>query len=415
MRRYRHGVLLQCAHCGAPLDVREGSAIVKCGYCGFKTQRTRLVMLAHQTPPGFAPPQVWRPPPHVAAASNVELKYAPRAATSVGCVAAGVVALALIGPAIGVFATIQKKGGGVFGGPKLEVVAGKEIAGSPTALSKRLGGGRVDAKSLYVKLSDPRFDQLYFLWNEGELTHPYYVGSIMSTGKAVPSGTCDRLEAMLGEFRSKSWSLGDAYVSCDPAGSVSVYTTFSGSKPQDESDAWKEKVALLYRLEMDAVLDREPTVTRKELREVIGAGFAVADLAKVDVDVDIDGARAMLRKALGGTAVTSDGHRYEIMLADSLLPRVSFSWDNQKGGRLSSIGFSTSGWQPLEKAQAKVAGCLKKTLGEPVVDESDHVKKKVNYRFKEYAVYLSDSNLSLSRPSKAVWTALVKGLDGCKP
>lgn len=407
-------MLLQCAHCGAPLDVREGAAIVKCGYCGFKTQRTRLVMLAQQTPAGFAPPQVWRPPPHVAAASNVELKYAATSASSVGCIIAGVVALALIGPAVGVFAALQKKGGGVFGGPKLEEVAGKEIGGSPTALSKRLGGGRIADKSLYVKLADPRFDQLYFLWNDGDLTHPYYVGSIMSSGKAVPSGTCDRLAAMLGEFRSNAWSLGDAYVSCDPASSVSVYTTFSGSKPQDESDAWKEKVALLYRLEMDAVLDREPTVTRKELREVLGAGFAVADLAKVDLDVDIDGAKAMLNKALGGTAMSTDGYTYEILLADSPLPRVMFHWDNSKGGRLSSVSFATSGWQPLEKAQAKVAACLKKTLGEPVVDESDHVKKKVNYRFKEYAVYLSDSNMSLSRPTKAIWAALVKGLDGCK-
>jgi DNA-directed RNA polymerase subunit RPC12/RpoP len=410
-------VLLQCAHCGAPLDVREGSAIVKCGYCGFKTERTRLVMLSHETPAGFAPPQVWRPPPHVPAASNVELKYAASSASSVGCVIAGVVALALIGPAIGIFATLQKKGGlggTLGGGPKLEEVAGKEIAGTASELSKRLGGGRIADKSLYVSLSDPRFDQLYFLWNEAELSYPYYVGSIMRNGKAVPSGTCDRLAAMLGEFRNNSWSLGDAYVSCDPAGSISVYTTFSSSKPPDESDAWKEKVALLYRLEMDALLDREPTVTRKDLRKVIGAGFLVADLAKVDLDVDIDGAKAMLGKALGGTAVTSDGYSYEIMVADSPLPRVSFRWDNQKGGRLSSIGFSTSGWQPLEKAQAKVAGCLKKTLGEPVIDESDHVKRKVNYRFKEYAVYLSDSNMSLSRPTKAIWTALVKGLDGCK-
>ena len=134
----------------------------------------------------------------------------------------------------------------------------------------------------------------------------------------------------------------------------------------------------------------------------------------MDLDADIDGAKAMLGKAMKGTVVTTDGYRYELMLAQAPLPRVAFSWDNRKGGKLSSISFSTSAWQSLDKALPKVAACLAKTLGAPEVDETDHVKKKVSYRFKGYSVYLSDSNMSLSEPKKPIWQALVKGLADCE-
>jgi len=67
-------MLLECSHCGAPLDVSSGSRYIECGYCGTRTRARKLRTLSLETPEGFQPPERWRPPAQAAANSAVELK-----------------------------------------------------------------------------------------------------------------------------------------------------------------------------------------------------------------------------------------------------------------------------------------------------------------------------------------------------
>jgi hypothetical protein len=93
-------VLLDCAQCGAPLDVQENDWLATCGYCQHSQSVRRNIQKRpddwRQTPSNWLPPAHWTPPPQVPAAS-VPLTYNPTAARrkSSGIVLAAVM-LALI-------------------------------------------------------------------------------------------------------------------------------------------------------------------------------------------------------------------------------------------------------------------------------------------------------------------------------
>lgn len=56
-------MILECSHCGAPLDIKEGASIAKCGYCD-KSQRVRnMNTLSQITPAQWQQPTQWVPPP----------------------------------------------------------------------------------------------------------------------------------------------------------------------------------------------------------------------------------------------------------------------------------------------------------------------------------------------------------------
>jgi hypothetical protein len=67
-------MIIECKHCGAPLDVVEGANLTRCNYCG-RTQRVQSARTQlPQTPPNWNPPPNWIPPAHVPARS-VQLSY----------------------------------------------------------------------------------------------------------------------------------------------------------------------------------------------------------------------------------------------------------------------------------------------------------------------------------------------------
>jgi hypothetical protein len=90
-------VIVECDHCGAPLEVERGNAFATCSYCG-RTNRVksaRTLML--ERPRNWRPPETWTPPQHVPAPSDVPLRRRPAPAappanprSSVGCIVAAV-------------------------------------------------------------------------------------------------------------------------------------------------------------------------------------------------------------------------------------------------------------------------------------------------------------------------------------
>lgn len=73
-------MLVECSHCGAPLDVRDDARIVKCAYCDHANRVRTMHTLAPKPPPDWAPPKQWTPPPHKHVPSTRPLVYhQPRA------------------------------------------------------------------------------------------------------------------------------------------------------------------------------------------------------------------------------------------------------------------------------------------------------------------------------------------------
>jgi len=93
-------VLIECANCGAPLDVPQGRRRTKCGYCGAPQQVGGSRTLAMERPPGWQPPRQWTPPAHFPERS-VPLQFDASAATqAAGNAARKVVLVSVIGVAL---------------------------------------------------------------------------------------------------------------------------------------------------------------------------------------------------------------------------------------------------------------------------------------------------------------------------
>lgn len=68
-------MLIECQHCGAPLDVRPKDKLTKCKYCGTTSRVQSLKTVAQETPAGWRPPKQWTPPAHAKADSAKTLVY----------------------------------------------------------------------------------------------------------------------------------------------------------------------------------------------------------------------------------------------------------------------------------------------------------------------------------------------------
>jgi len=62
-------MIIECKHCGTPLDAQPSSTLARCAYCG-TTQRVKTARTQYQqTPPNWQAPRQWTPPPQFAARS----------------------------------------------------------------------------------------------------------------------------------------------------------------------------------------------------------------------------------------------------------------------------------------------------------------------------------------------------------
>lgn len=97
-------MLVECHHCGAPLDIRGSERFAKCKYCDHTNLVRSMKTVATQTPAQWQPPQIWVPPAHLAnhfKQVQVQLRYhevtavnladaaqAAKTASKVGCIVA---------------------------------------------------------------------------------------------------------------------------------------------------------------------------------------------------------------------------------------------------------------------------------------------------------------------------------------
>jgi len=68
-------MLIECKHCGAPLDVKPAKRTAKCNYCGSTSVIGEVRTVASSTPAEWKPPREWTPPAHVAADSSKPLRF----------------------------------------------------------------------------------------------------------------------------------------------------------------------------------------------------------------------------------------------------------------------------------------------------------------------------------------------------
>jgi len=421
-------MILECGHCGAPLDVREGVSITKCRYCGKSNERQRMRTIAAQTPRNFRPPRQWVPPAQFAAPSNVTLPYhGSKAPLAIAVAGFFVLAMSAAGTYVAMRPRAGSIGGSGMSGPTLlsgvtpQVLKGVNLAQNPAGVARDLGA-RPSETSVYVKLGDPRFEYISISWDKGHPEHPngFYFGSREKTGLDAQSRAA--LERHLtGGFEKGSWnSVGHTNFHVQPDGSMSGHVQIvvpgHDEKPNPK---WKEQLATLWKVALEAAFGIPANISDRDAFELLSKGHPFSQLTAIDPTTSVDtAADAVLRALPGSVASTFIDLDISVAVDHPLFRQVDLSWKNEKGGKLRSAHFRA---KPTYDAKIEaLVGCLKGKLGEPKVDVTDYVNKKQSYRFPlpsgTLRVYETNPYITghgRNGISTADWKRVVEALGGC--
>lgn len=424
-------MIVECGYCGAPLDVREGSRFTRCGYCKKTSERDRLKTIDVQTPKNWRPPPVWRPPAHVPADSNVPLQYRGSAA---GAAIVAFVLLAVGGVvAIGVASAHRKGGVTATASPDgkkavdTSFLARITMRESAAELAKLTGVALDAQKSIRVPLAHPNWDSVTFRYDEKHLDH------VREFFLNAQTPSTDARKKLMAQLQTRWDKDGYRWESC------SVYAPEKGnflstnitidvhSKETTENPLWRKQAETLWKVVRKAAFNVGEPATPAELRDNIGLGYTLGDMAKVDLDADIDHADQAVKDVYPGAVRNLFiDLEYHIALDHPLFSNAELNWANKKGARMKELEL-----RPVVSANNKwpkrqiLDDCVTAVFGTPDrVNEGDHLAGSKDITWKPAAggyirvydhmivVWLRDNPFGKPMP-KDVWLKTLAMFESC--
>jgi hypothetical protein len=405
-------MIVQCGHCGAPLDVSQRVHTTKCRYCGQVNERERLRTLAEVTPKDFAPPRVWTPPPEFAADSSTPLKYQSggggKVLVAIGLVFAVVIALNLL-----------VRGGAFATSP--DTLAKGSIAGTPQQVATSLSGDGFDT-NVAVRLRSDEWERVGLVWDRDVPEHPtsfFFAAKHEGPNPRVHDALDKALRGGLDPQGNWSWegiSLG-----LDPKSgqiTASVRREHGASAP---NPLWKRQLVAAWKVALGAALGRPSGLAPEEARELLGAGYPFADLATLDPSTTVDRAAGVVQAKFPGSPASGPiGVDLYVATDHPFFQYAEVRWENAQGAPLSLLHFSASRLY-TERREPFVA-CLQASLGEPQVTVTDFLKGKRSYRFEVDRLFLSlhESTLDVVHDDRGkpmdpgAWKRILGALEKCR-
>ena len=276
----------------------------------------------------------------------------------------------------------------------------------------------------------PTLDYVLFTWDDD---HPDEVSGFALYAFETNDGLAPivaRLGTALGprfikdaKNGSWTWRWAGAHIHVNDEMTVLVYN----SAPDEDLD-WKERRTLMWSVFLSAATERELDVSAEDLARLTGAGVTLADLAKLDVSVEIDGATNEVRTRFPAATVDQNINlEFELPVAHPWFGHAELEWRNEAEGKLQRAKL----WPPMGVQefpdQEAIRGCLEGTLGEPRTRVSNHMKGERTYDWELEgmgAIRLYDHILTLdpnsgrgfgdtSPPSQEAWSRVMSTLGTC--
>ena len=376
-------MLVECNHCGAPLDVSEGKNILKCRYCGRTSRLQQLRTVAAQTPRGWTPPADWRSPPHMPAA-GASYRYHRSAGAALWLIAvASSLALALGG---GAFALISGGKRGLSGTSRASDASGDVAAAklapvtlreSPEQLAALLQVSPPRDRTLRATLSGSRFDAATFEWGEGHRDHVKRIALNLSDPNPRDEEIRKRLRDLLGRrfhqghFRWEGCSLNF------PPGAVVLNLNVDLSRPiSGDNPIWREQSETLWAVVKTAALGLPGPVDPQAIRDWLGGGYPLRALASLDPDTDVDRSAAAVKALFRGAV--PELHidlSYTVALDHPLFGHAELNWPNKKSSRLGAIELRPPPEQTNFADQQALVACMTAAFGKPDRESGgDHLR-----------------------------------------
>ncbi len=382
-------MLIECAHCGAPLDVRQGVHLARCRYCGTSSAVTAMRTIAPHTPPDYRPPRAWTPPAHVPADSAVTLQYqggGSAAGLIVGLVllAGGLIALAVLFLTRSPVRHGGAPGAEAEGGHTVAELAPLTMRESKAELAKRFG---VSAKDEYLRvpLKGSPFSAVTFEFGDdtSHVRQFYFNYSGVLQGHAQMRKKLEaRLPARWSANDSWRWEDVSLYLPSDGGVfHVHVETKHDG---QSANPSWRIQAETLWSVVKVTVLGLDGQIDEKAVRDYLGGGAPLTELPKILFEVDVDSSRAAVAAVFPGVTVSqSSDMRFTVALDHPYLEQAQLTWPNKKGGKLTEILLRPRAGNDFAAGQQDtLIECMRTAFGiKGSTYESDYLKKQKDVSF----------------------------------
>lgn len=359
---------LRCANCGALLTRPVAPATtVRCHFCGAEQ------LLANQPAPD---PRKHRPAPGAPAPSI------DSAGSRVGSTLAAVVAIG--GICLGIYATLASNhiipSVTGFDARKLPSVS---LRATPEEMTKVTGAGVNDSLRMDVSLRNCPYNAVTLAWAKNHTDHVSGFTFYRSTPAPDLAATLQRLQASLGRrlVRGETFSWGSAYLNVGPTVlGVGTNATIDVASLDDKD--WPKRIDVLWAVALNA-LGLDVSVSADDRRSWLGGGWPLSALASLDMDTDVDGARALMEKTFpGAPSQVVGGLTYRVPIDHPWFSQVTFEWPNEKGGHVRWVRIDGPPGANALPNQAEVEKCVAATYGPGQVRSTDHLAGQYATTFK---------------------------------
>jgi hypothetical protein len=402
-------MLVECAHCGAPLAVKRKARRTKCRYCGAVDERARLRAIAEETPKDFEPPKVWTPPKGAAADSTKPLPYkgdSPMFAWGF--------AVVIVAAVVGIPLLVESR----MWHTRPETLEHASPIGARKDVAKRLGGKALETE-VDVELNSERYEKVSIRYANATDEVPTSMAIEVRHGQKADPAARDLVSSRLngGLDDHDGWDWGGVRLS---TGSGGLYGKVEGTA---DPALRKRRMLAIWSILMGAAFDPALAPAPDEMREVLGGGYPVSGLAKILPTTPIDHAKATVLETFPGALVDGKTQmRVTIPLDHPYFRSVEMEWFVMAGGTLSDAYFQAK--SGFEAGKAAFARCLAQTLGAPRESIRNPIEGTKDYTFVPGNAYMElTSGLSMHAyglhnvpvtVDAEVWQKVVRAIDACR-
>lgn len=406
-------MVVECGHCGAPLDIEEGRSVVSCAYCKKKNQVATLKTVAATTPADFKAPEVWKP-----SETSEPLAYRPtKSSGGKAGLILGAIALGIAGVVYGVH----------MQGATIDDVAKMPLDGSPDRIEKDLhvtyrtdDGLRVTFRS---GAAGP-YEHLFVRWEEKDFSLVSQLSLFVVEGSRIGPNVVPTLEKALpgGLDESGRWAWGPASLNVDLA-TGALHVNVHPTKDATPGELRKRRLTVLWAIARSAAFGGAMP-PNEEIAAALGGGLPLTKVGALDTSTTFSAARSAVPKLLPGTL--ADDTTFSVPLEHPLLRAVALRWDNAADGRLRGAHFRIR--PAFGKRLDGFVACLTKENGPPETHVSDFAAGKRSSVFQvrggdEPGAYVTmhvgdEANLYINSAGQSyeqsAWTRAFEVLERCR-
>jgi hypothetical protein len=324
----------------------------------------------------------------------------------------------------GIGGLLWEKCGTLVHGTTPDQIEALSLDGTPKQVAKGLSSTDVSATTVRAafKASAKPYESFELTWSSKTATAPDEMRLIPEHAKKeereehgteVRAALAKRLHAL----HSGSWRWGAVEISSDKYGELTAQVD---ATPHGKTNPrFARQMDAARQILLEAAFGIPVHASNADLAELLGTGYAMTDIGKIDPRTIIEDAPALIASKFPGS-IHDDSTSWQIAVDHPFIEHVSFQWDNERSGRVSSVTLYVN--DSYKASRDSFEACLANVLGAPIVNDLDYAAGTKEYIFDlgSLHVTLHRTSIELDRPARttaydgAVLSRIFDALGGCR-